>query len=516
MFEIASAKTTYQFPEDPWGLLIVREFYECGGFSKHECLQQTHNKFTELFESKFEPDDPWSLRCRALAVWAYICLELELGQTEIELPVIAIAAALEGLPRSEHPDWLVQLGFDLLQYKHAGESDEANLGWIEGALNETCQLAWPNFENTRFEGDPRATHLSNTIRLLKRLATTEKIAGASLILCNVVGQSKHRSDVEFWLKNARSGESPVKELATFYFGCWKESRNPGSGLVDLQSLSFPLDDDPYYPILAGIASSAKAARLSTEGAALSEADNINPLFSDSNFESVCAIDPMVVDQFAVLSRTMKRLSSLLETQITNEVSIISSTTSHLESCDIRDCVRYLSLETGRLIEATLKQGLIIWFSDDKDLCRNDPLRQNQWDYLHYCNFIGKIFGDGENILGIHELFEKARIKVPREDFFKIYPVRERRGKVTLLNKATNVFSLIIANFLAAKCNDSHPFRLFAVDDLVKFLDSFNVAYSDRNLSAHFSISSTTTPVDVLRRARDVQNLATRFLRQVNV
>ena len=511
MFEIPNTKTTYQSQEDSWGHSIVQDFYECGGFNNRACLESAHAEFSELIPPYSTFDGYWGGRCRSLALWAYICIELDLGKSEIELAVFAIVAAQESLPSGQHPDWRVQLAFDLLQFKY----DENNLEWIEYALRETSQLAWPSFDKTSFVGDPNAKGLEKTIVLLRHLAVGDEISGANLILFSLVGESKNPSDVDFWLKNACRGESPVKELAAFYLGCWKESRKSRSGLATLQCLGFPSEDDPNYPILASIASNAEAVRRSITGSFSPEASSITAQSGGSKLEKASAIfHPQVIEQFDVLSRSMKRLAGLLETQLADGKSISVSTAPQLGSGEITDCTRNLSVETGRLIEATLKQGLISWFVDNRDFCRNDPKPQKDWNYDYYCNFIGQIFGHGENCLGIHELLGKAGIKVPREDFFKFFPVRGRVRKTELWDRKTNFFSLLIANLLAAKCNENHPFRLFSADDLVEFLESLNVAYGDRNLSAHFSISSALKPVDALRRAGDIQNLTTRFLCQV--
>jgi hypothetical protein len=498
MFEIASAKTFYQSQEDSWGQSIVQEFYECGGFDCRECLENAHTEFSDLIPLGCTFDGYWGGRSRSLALWAYICIELDLGKSEIELPIIAITAAQESLPRGEHPDWRIQLAFDILSYKFAGESNDTNLRWIEHALRDTSQLAWPTFDRCKFDGDPMAKGLKQTVILLKRLAVRHEIAAANLILFSLVGKSDHQSDIDFWLEKARRGESPVKQLATFYMGCWQKNCEKGPWVKTLQSLDLPPEDDPDYPLLASIASNAVAILHSKGGFISSE--NVND-FQEGNrrFERNVPIDPEVLSQFETVDRLRVRLSE------------------KGSSREISERVRNLSVETGRLIEATLKQGLISWFSDIDDICIKHVKPIKDWEYQDYRDVIGELFGNDEKPLNIGELLVEAGLKFPTNGVFKIRPVKDRVGKKFVWGIKTNLISLVIANLFAAKCNPRHPFRHFSSADLIHFLKYFNVAYGNRNLHAHFSIAAATEydqALETVEAAEEVEKLAARFLRFV--
>jgi hypothetical protein len=515
MFETENMKNIALHQNDEWGHSVVQDFFVAGGFNSPENLRITHSKFTELVSPDIDdPDTHWEHRCVALATWAYICVELEVPASDFELLIFAIVSAENQLPGNEHSNWIVQLSFDLLIYKYGCDNGtEPELRWLEkdriaSQLLQTCKLAWTNFHRDTPNGllvmfekggiDPASVDILNcegtgqdarvlkkTIALLNQLGFEQNIHAAFLVLINLGVGSKYH--FKLWLEHGKLAEGAVKTLATFYYGCSERSKRDvkihdnflEKGNAILKKVTFPSEDEAEFGLLCDVALKAAAVV--------------------RNQLAVAGMRKPTYCYFDKWARNASLVSDQWETVERSEIRLHEALVSRSFEIEIPERIRTLTLETGRLVEATLKWTLYKWFRETNELER-ETTRIKHWIYpTKYNDFIGPILGVMENGSGleIDELLKASSIKLGGE---KDEPIRIGAYRLVDLGKRNqgvwnakeNFVTLIIANAIAARCNPEHPFRHCPLGQLVEFLSVCNAAYQIRNSNAHFSSARYTT------------------------
>lgn len=469
---------------DEWGKSIIDEFLREGGFRNPEAMRAAHDKFLTLISTDYDPEDAWELRGNALAVWALICIELELPSDEQELLRVSIAVALERFPGG-HPHWFGQLAFDLV-FEAPAPPAEGGYRDIARLLFQTIKQAvrTPSVEGSDFlldgltgldifdgllgpENDQRIESLTNTKKLLKRLGNAG-VNEADYLLALGFGESKDR---KYRLRQAVKGAWPASQLAALYLGNLlslesREREAEGS----LRAVRFPSEDDPEYEFLCGVARKAKAILIENTSGKFGS-DAYRERFGEW---SINAKD--VADQWESVERCTVRLQNLE----------FMNSSKDAPPVDLPEHVHSLTLETGRLVEAFLKWCLSTWFADQSKLnLAPGPLKAQE--LTHFNAFVGCILGKGPDgaSISLEGLLNRAGLSLWKHQVHKLIGGWKRAEAVWTCSTA-NLASLVAANAIAAKTREGHhPFCHIELDLLIDAMSVFSTAYFVRNDNAHF-------------------------------
>lgn len=478
---------------DNWGQSIINDFLEDGGFRRRECKQTAHQKFQQLISTDYDPDDGWDQRCNALAVWAIICVELEVPSPELELLCISIVSAMEKLPNGEHPLWLGQLAFDLVLFKFDDSPSALDLTETAKSLFSTIKLAAKNFQEEPgnkgldfykvgklnpddfghllgVENRQDIRQLFNTQELLKQLGKNGVNEALYLLVILNMGDGKNQ---ERWLGQAVDGAWPTKQLAAYYLGYLLLPTNEQKGKVFLKKVTFPSEDDPNYGVLSDLALKAKVKSYRGDWAKERREERYNLWRTEA--EHVAA-------QWETVERCVIGVQDLVGLAEWKQA----------ESIELPDHIRSLTLETGRLVEAMFKWCLSKWPIDSSKLPITRSIKD--WQLSDFEPNIGPILGNGEDghSLGIEMLLKLADLKLDP----KLRDLGYIDGKIwSVWNLCTNLSTLVVANAVAARCHDRHPFRHTPKDSLVATLGILNAAYFVRNSNAHYSDPDKMTSAD---------------------
>lgn len=483
---------------DTWGQSIINDFLKDGGFRNLGSKQIAHEQFQNLIEIDYDPDEGWEHRCNALAVWAFICVELEVPSEELELLSFSITSAMDRRPTGEHPLWLGQLAFDLVLFLRYSDLSSA-LDFTNLALDlfRTIKQAAKSFQAEPKNRDkdffqegklnpddfdlllgvlrPQdVRHLSNTQKLLIRLGKSGVNEALYLLVILDMGDGKYQ---ERWLKQAADGVWPANQLAAFYLGNMLLPDNKGKGEAFLKKVRFPSEDDSDFEILCKLALKAKASCLKNRTPYLkSHGDSMDRGRQKDRFHCWGRKAIYVADQWETVERCVISLEEA------NPIEL----PEHIHS---------VTLETGRLVEAFLKWCLSEWFVIANKLDKTTSL--SSWRISEINEFFGSTLGNSKDgsPIGLRDLLSLTDFSIG-EDGHEIYKLISDEEKPWMVwNSTVNLPTLVIANAVAAGCNEDHPFRHIAKDLLVETLVIFNAAYFIRNTNAHYARPHVSTSRD---------------------
>lgn len=430
----------------------------------------------------------WKSRCNVLAVWALICIELELpSDQDLDLRLEVFGLAIEDFPGGHHPNWFGQLAFDLVQI--SGRSEIYSV-IISDALWRTIQQAARSFRNENRDffqdgldglnaldwilgtkNNQKLGSLSNTTKLLRTLGD-KSINEADYLLAMVWGDLRGR---ECWLRKAGAGAWPTSQVAALSLGNLLKSQGKYGWRDQLSSVKFPSEEDVDFNFLSAVALKAKS-QLSGVDFSLNLPVNYSERFYDW---SVKAED--VAKQWETVERCTVRLQDLVSAA---ECVAERDGSAYVHPIDLPEHVRSVTLETGRLVEAFLKWCLNTWFPNERNLDLTTDLA-HQTDY-HFVSFVGSILGKAEGVgsIDLAQLLSETGLNITKHQVHELIGPNKKAKCVWTCTKA-NIASLVVANAMAAKCYKNHPFRHVERTMLVAALDAFHSAYIVRNSIAHF-------------------------------
>lgn len=362
-----------------------------------------------------------------------------------------------------------------------------------------------------FRDDSGFRPLDNTISVLHELASD--FSEAQYLL----GISENITDnmTVRWLKKAAAGTLPIRQLAAYYLGSMPNLADTSEGIHYLRKVRFPSEDDLNYDFLTKLALKAKA-RLCSRSYLQGQNENMIKSNFEERFYLWSRVATEVASQWETVDRCTNRLQNIVDQLEYKRQDAMSGESKALpnsfESIELPEHIRSLTLETGRLAEALLKWCLFKWQIDANKL--PGARKIDQWEYPYLLTVVGSILGNGEdgNTIDLDTLVDMADLKID-----KIPKVPER----LTLNKpykvwhcTTNFSTLVIANAVAARSDDDHPFRHIKKDSLIETLNVFGASYNVRNENSHYSGPKiATTYNEAIFWANAVRMMVDQFLVQ---
>jgi len=478
--------------DSDWGRAILEDFVARGGFANGESLATAHTRLSDLITSDYDPDDDWHLRCNTLAVFVLIQLELGIPIEPDDLISISIASALERLPNRECPYWFGQLTFDLALW--ACSTDTIHLGNVSDSLfqtiKQTTKAIWDDEFVTKgarniapldyllWEGaNANVRQLIHTKNLLEKLGS----AGAAEAFFFLSLGFGAPSQCDKWLCQAADAKGSVGQVASFDLGCKLKSREINRWQNRVKSVKFPSEDDSEFEFLCNVATKARALDPYYYGGKNLYGGHSGFFRYRDHFSDWSTASPEVSDQWETVKRCFVAVYDILGVE------------DHRgsQSVDKPEHIRSLAVETGRLVEAYLKWCLSRWFPDYRRLDETTPIRDQQLS--QFSQFVGPILGRADCGSGItlHELFSASGLSIERGHDVEFLIGKDGKGihkrSHTVWNcKNASIPSLVVANALATKCDENHPYRNIESDLLINAMSTFNAAYNLRNSNAHYA------------------------------
>ncbi|CAG0999359.1 hypothetical protein MTYP_02763 [Methylophilaceae bacterium] len=481
-----------KYPTDNWGRSIIDTFFKDNGFQREESKQAAHESFLHLTAKENEPDEVWGQRCNALAIWALICIELDVQELEPLLGSIDLAT--KSLPKEMSPLWFENLVFDLVFHKFSASFDDFDITDTAQNLFRTIKLATKSFQSECgkddrdfFRGgcligvkDIDVRQLSKTKDLLEKLGQSGINEAFFLLVALGMGWLE---DQKKWIQKAAEGAWPTRQLAAYYYGL--QQTDPNKGKHYLKKVVIPSEDDPDYGVLIELALKAKrelAIMAGRSGVTVVRGSQEDTFHLWSNRAEY------VADQWETVERCVVSVQDIVSRaewrqEKSNATVAIDSHQLSDPPIELSEHTRSLTLETGRLVESFLKWCLSEWHIKHAEL--HTAIQIDDWDIANLVPIIGKILGSNEddNALDLDTLLHQADLKFDKNPrFFK--SLNDKPHKVW--DYGTNLNTLVVANAIAARCNPNHLFRHTSTDSLVEALGIFNAAYFVRNNNAHFA------------------------------
>lgn len=464
-----------KYPTDNWGQSIIDIFLKDGGFQREESKQAAHESFLHLTAKENAPDEVWGQRCNALAIWALICIELDVQ--ELEPLCSPIYLAMEAFPNGEHPCWFGQLAFDLVMHKFSASLNDFDIEITTRNLFKTIKLAAKSsqeksgntghdfFREGRFNSDDfncligveyqfDVRQLSNTKKLLKQLGNA-KVYEAFYLLVILDMEIRDR---KHWLQQAEKGAGPISQLAAYFYGCllainkdkddrWKKH---------LRKVVFPSEDDADYDVLSELAQKAKRKLAQKEGrhGVAVVGRNKEEFYNLWRNEAKA-----VADQWETAERCVVDVQDLVShAEWKLEKSEAQDAKNRHQLCEPIDLpvhIRSLTVETGRLVESFLKWCLSVWHIKLSELPTVIPIEE--WGSANFDRIIGPILGGNEDstALKLDMFLHQADLKL---DMNATYFKRLDTAPFSVWDSPTNLNTLVVANAIAARCNNNHLFR----------------------------------------------------------